>query len=357
MTWPFHHKAETGYWLKVFAFYALTEASIQLLFFFLLNTFGKNSISIIEYHLVMWFFQCVLIWPIWWVAWSVRKKGLAIQVIVNLAFYGVYTYIWFGPVQDAIGYLYSEFIQVTRPPEERLQAYLDRGYEYSFLNYQLLKHAFRLAWFFLAAYFYNYRLEEKKRLELAIANKELQLRLLKWHLNPSFYFKTINHLRQVAADKPVNTTQPILQLAKVMEYVIYEAKEKLIDVKKEIHFLTNYIQLVNLQPGNDTVFEIDVNGEPGHLKIAPLLLTGFIDKILTDAQAGRKQECRIEIGFFGAEMQMKINGELGKRIPALIGPDDDLYKRLNEFYPDRFQVNMTQGGDTFNLNIRLDEDR
>jgi hypothetical protein len=57
--------------------------------------------------------------------------------------------------------------------------------------------------------------------------------MLKWHLNPSFYFKTIGHLQQVAKEKPGDATVPILQLAKVMEYVIYEAKEKLIDVKKE----------------------------------------------------------------------------------------------------------------------------
>ena len=58
--------------------------------------------------------------------------------------------------------------------------------------------------------------EEKKKIELAVSNKELQLKLLKWHLNPSFYFKTIKHLQQSAAVKPSDATEPILQLAKVI---------------------------------------------------------------------------------------------------------------------------------------------
>jgi Histidine kinase len=355
MTWPFRHKAEANFWLNVFALYALAEACIQLLYFIILNNFGTNRISILEIHLVMWFFQCLLIGPIWWVAWTVRKKNLVIQIIVNLAFYVLYSFFWFGPVQEAINYLYNNIQELTRSVTDRQVAYLDRGNEYSYLNYQLLKHAFRLSWFFLAAYFYNYRLEEKKRIQLAVANKELQLKLLKWHLNPAFYFKTISHLRQVAAESPVNTTGPILQLAKVMEYVIYEAKEKLIDVKKEIHFLHNYIRLINQQPGNHSIFELEVTGEYEKLKIAPLLLVGFIDKIPAAENTVEKNLCGIHLQFSGQEMQLGVNGDPGKMLTAALLPDDALYQRLKEVYPGRFSVNNTAADAPFKLNLVLNE--
>ncbi len=234
-----HHKEQTSYWLRVFALYALAEACIQLLLFVIVNNFRSKPISLIEFHLLMWIFQCLLIWPIWAVAWSVRNKKIIVQILVNLGFYIMYSYVWFGPVQEMIGFLYDNLQQVTRTESNRLKATLDNGTQDTYLNYQLLKHAFRLSWFYLAAYFFNYKQEEKKRIELATANRELQLKMLKWHLNPSFYFKTIGHLQQVAKDKPQNAVAPILQLAKVMEYVIYEAKEKAIDVKKEIQFLNN----------------------------------------------------------------------------------------------------------------------
>ena len=356
MLWPFHHKEETRYWLKVFALYALVEALIQLLFFVILNNFGTRPISIIEMHLLMWFFQCLLIWPIWWVAWSVRKKKIIVQIFVNIAFYILYSYVWFGPVQDTIGYLYYNLQQLTRTESNRLVAMLDSGDQYSYLNYQLLKHAFRLSWFYLAAYFYNYRLEEKKRVELAVANRELQLKMLKWHLNPSFYFKTINHLREVADDKPVNATGPILQLAKVMEYVIYEAKEKLIDVKKEILFLNNYTRLIN-QQDNNLIFETEVSGDHENLKISPLLLAGFIDKMAEENAEKEKRLYKLRLQFFGNEMTLEISRTPENEQLGLSRHDETLLRRLTELYPGRFSISDSTKIDFFILTIKLDEER
>jgi hypothetical protein len=344
MTWLQHHKTETTYWLKVFALYALIEACIQLLFLLILNNFGIRRISIPEYHLVMLFFQCLLIWPIWWVARSVRKKKIIIQVIVNLSFYVVYSIIWFGPVQDAITFLYNNLQEFTRPVTDRQVPYLDRGNEYSFLNYQLLKHAFRLSWFYLANYFYNYRLEEKKKTELAVSNKELQLKLLKWHLNPSFYFKTIKHLQQAAAVQPSHATEPILQLAKVMEYVIYEARESQIEMKKEIQFLSNYIQLINQQPENKTQIRLEYEGRHEQLKIAPLLLAGFVDSLLTTPLDAANDSYDIRIKFSGNEILFSVAGASAKPAePPLL---DELYKGRcsSEYSPEKI----------FNLRIQLD---
>ncbi|HEV7783178.1 MAG TPA: histidine kinase [Chitinophagaceae bacterium] len=354
MIWPFAHKAGTNYWLKVFALYALTEACIQLLFFIVLNNFGTRPISLVEIHLLMWIFQCLLIWPIWWVAWSVRKTKIIVRVFVNLAFYIIYSYIWFGPVQDLIGHLYDNLIQVTRTEGKRIPAILDNGDEYSYLNYQLLKHAFRLSWFYLAAYFYNYRLEEKKRLQLAIANRELQLKMLKWHLNPSFYFKTINHLQQVAGKKPDGATVPILQLAKVMEYVIYEAKEKLIGIKKEIQFLNNYTRLINQQE-NGLSFETEVSGEHDNLRISPLLLAGFVDRVAADSAGNIKTTCRIHLHFSGTEMQATINRNEKENTKPLLILDEDLRRRLTELYGDRYSVSNEIN--EFKLRLELDEER
>jgi hypothetical protein len=356
MIWPFHHKTVASYWLKVFALYALMEACIQLLFFFILNNFGTRPISNLEVHLLMWIFQCLLIWPIWLVAWSVRQQKIVVQILVNIGFYAIYSYLWFGPVQQVIGYLHDNLQQFTRAENDRLTPILDSGDQYSYLNYQLLKHAFRLSWFYLAAYFFNYRLEEKKRTELAVANKELQLKMLKWHLNPSFYFKTINHLRQLAADKPVNATAPILQLAKVMEYVIYEAKEKLIDVKKEIQFLNNYIQLLNQQDGS-VQFETELEGDYDKLKISPLLLAGFIDKLDTENNVPGKRSYKLQLKFSGNQMAMTVNESSGNDNMLLLLKDDDLNNRLAKLYPGKFSFSNPTGNGSFTLSLILHEER
>ncbi len=325
--------------------YALIEACIQLLFFFILNNFGTRRITIIEFHLVMWVFQCMLIWPIWWLAWVSGKRPIATQILINIAFYIVYSFCWFGPVQHTIGFLYNHLQQITRPVSDRQIPYLDKGTDYAYLNFQLLKHAFRLSWFYLASYLYNYRLEESKRVALAVSNKDLQLKLLKWHLNPSFYFKTIQLLQQSAATLPSNATQPILQLAKVMEYVIYEARQQYIEMKKEIQFLSNYIELINQQTDNNVWIKMELQGEYHHLKIAPLLLAGIIDNIVLLPTGKERNCCFIKISFTGNQLSFSLTGIGAKPItPAL----------LEELYQHKYSINYTNETG-FNLNIQLDE--
>lgn len=347
----FFNNTGTKYWLRVFALYAVAEACIQILFLVVLNNFGDRQISLPEIHLLMWFFQCLLIAPIWWVAWSIRKKPVVVQVIANLAFYIFYSYLWFGPVQNLVGYLYEHLLLITRPESQRIPAILDSGDESSYINYQLLKHAFRLSWFYLAAYFYNYQREEKMRVQLAVANSDLELKMLKWHLNPSFYFKTIDHLRQVAKDKPINATVPILQLAKVMEYVIYEAKEKMISVKKEIQFLSNYTRLINQQGGSLT-FETEISGRHDHLKIAPLLLAGIVDHFAGD-QVYQEQIFSIRLAFSGNQMTTIITGNSIRNKPVTI-PGDAVLKQLIKLYERRFEINHAPN--EFKLIILLDEE-
>jgi len=355
MIWPFQNKALANYWLKVFAVYALTEACIQLLFLYILNNYGSRPISNWEFHFIMLVFQCLLIYPIWWMAWLVSKKSIPVQIITAIGFYLVYTYFWFGPVQSAVAYLHDHLQNITRSENDRINAYVDRVNEYSYINYQLLKHTFRLSWFFLANYFYHYRLEEKKRLELAVSNKELQLKLLKWHLNPQFYFKTMENLQTIAADRPINCTGPILQLAKVMEYVIYEAKEKLIDVKKEIHFLGNYIELLGKQPGSGAVFELNTYGHYDKLKIAPLLLVGFIDKIAGDNKANGRKNFILDLEFAGTELEFRVKGAFGNKAEEFFTNGDTLFIRLKELYPDKYSFRYIPGKDQLSLNVKLDE--
>lgn len=338
-----HKQQAARYWIKIFAWYALTEACIQLLFIIILNNFGSRRISIPEFHLVMWFFQCVLIIPIWWVAWLVSRKRIWVQVIVQILFYIVYSIAWFGPVQQAIAYIYDGLQHLTRTASDRQVPALDDGSNYSYLNYQLLKHAFRLSWFYLAAYFFNYHLEEQKKTRLAIANKELQLKLLKWRLNPSFYFKTIGHLKKLSVVQPSGAAAPILQLAKVMEYVIYDAREPQVEMKREIQFLSSYTALISRQDDHRSI-EMDVGDGYEKFRIAPLLLAGIVDNILEIHRNSNSSACKMTIRFSDNRLELVVTGLPAKPVePPLLG----------EMYKGRFNSAFLPGKE-YKLNIQLE---
>lgn len=349
MIWPFNDKTLRPYWLRVFALYAMTEAAIQISFNFTLNHFREIPISNIQFHTVMWLLQCLLIWPIWWVAKSVRQYSVMIQVVVNFLFFILYSYFWFGPVQFVVEQLHQSFQAITLPANERIPTPIDSSADITYLNYQFLKHCFRLSWFFLADYFYHYQKEEDKRFELATQNKELQIKLLKWHLNPEFYFNTIKYLQKLASKQPSYCTTPILQLAGVMEYVIYEAKEKSIAVSKELHFLKNYIELVNQQFGA-TQISVEIKGDYDQLRIAPLLLTEIIDHFMSQPTVSERHS-KLLLQFEGNRLQFVVSEEnvVDKQV------DPALLVRIRELYGSRCTIHPLRENELVNLTLLLDE--
>lgn len=350
MVWPFYNKSLARYWLKIFVLYALIEACIQLTFNFILNNFSSQRISNIEFHAIMWVFQCITIWTIWWVANTVYNKPVIVQVIVNLFFFIAYSYVWFGTVQDCIRYLHQHLQQLTLPAENRLQSIVDTS-----VKYQILKHSFRLSFFFLGNYFYHYRREEEQRLQMALANKELQLKLLKWYLNPRFYFETINYLKQLSDISPARCTKPILHLAKVMEYIIYDSREKLIDVSKEIQFLQHYTELINHKNNNTAIFFLTTKGMYEKLQIAPLLLAGFIDAIASESNNVTAQKYLVSLQFSGNQMLFKINGSLKNMNDSFLHHDNSLYKRVKELYNDKFYLSTMKDNTCIELSLIMHE--
>lgn len=337
----------------MFVLYALAEAAMQLFFYILINHFRTPRVSIPEHHAVMWVFQCLFILPIWLLAKLLYRQPVIIQIVLHAVFYVIYSYAWFGPVQDAFVFFYSQLQEITRSISDRHAAVPDRGSEYSYLKHQLLKHSFRLSWFYVAAFFFNYRREEQQRMELAVANKELQLKTLKWHLNPSFYFKTIHYLQQVALQQPFNAVDPILQLSKTMEYVIYEAKEKLIAVKKELLFLENYIQLLNGQEENNCRIILSTQGNYKSLAITPLLLNTLLDELMAVKSKNQPTEYFLCITFRGNKIHIGISTQ--NTLPPLIAPGSVMYQQLNEQYTGRFSYHHGDNKNSSELIIQLDE--
>jgi hypothetical protein len=184
-------------------------------------------------------------------------------------------------------------------------------------------------------------------------NKELELKLLTWQLNPSFYFNAIRHLQQLAAIEPARCTRPILQLAKVMEYVIYETKEPKIPVSKELFFLNSYVELVNQHGQSKTTFELSTIGKFDKLQISPLLLVGFIDKIV--ARDVFEGSYRIGLEFSGENLLFNIVNCSAQNTPIMMHEDDHLYQRLSEVYAGRFTMKQRADKKMLELKLVLDE--
>jgi len=106
---------------------------------------------------------------------------------------------------------------------------------------------------------------------------EAELNTLKSQLNPHFLFNSLNNIYSLALTNSPRTPEIILKLSDLMRHVLYESRENFIPVKKEVNFLTNFIELQKIRLNNQIDIQYSIEGDIPERKVIPLIFEPFID--------------------------------------------------------------------------------
>lgn len=113
--------------------------------------------------------------------------------------------------------------------------------------------------------------------ELERRNLRNELNYLKAQINPHFFMNTLNNIHVLIDIDGKKAKRTIVDLSKLMRYVLYEAEKPFITLEKEIEFIENYIALMRIRYTDDveiiSVYPQDIL----HAQIPPLLLITLIE--------------------------------------------------------------------------------
>ena len=126
---------------------------------------------------------------------------------------------------------------------------------------------------------------------------EAELRALKSQVNPHFFFNTLNSLYSLSLDKSDKAPELILKLSDLMRYVIYESKDDLVAVGKQLEFLQSYVYLERLRSPDYLRIDFFVHGDHYNLEVAPLLLIAFIENAFKHGSKDKELQPFIEINL------------------------------------------------------------
>jgi LytS/YehU family sensor histidine kinase len=116
---------------------------------------------------------------------------------------------------------------------------------------------------------------EKRSLENETLKSELSH--LRYQLQPHFFFNCLNSIYSLVDSAPDKAKETIHTLSKMMRYVLYETTEERIALSKEILFVKNYIQLMEMRfPRLVNVRSIFPETEK-EVFVAPLLFVALVE--------------------------------------------------------------------------------
>ena len=119
---------------------------------------------------------------------------------------------------------------------------------------------------------------EEKRQEEEKQKVEAELKNLKSQINPHFLFNTLNNIYALIAISPEKSQEAVMDLSKMLRYVLYDDGQQYVPIQKEIDFINNYVKLMRLRLSSSVRVDVttDVSLDPT-MPIAPLLFISLIE--------------------------------------------------------------------------------
>ncbi|MDE6308428.1 MAG: histidine kinase [Bacteroidales bacterium] len=128
----------------------------------------------------------------------------------------------------------------------------------------------------------NWYQSEMQRQTLEKEHTEMALKNLKSQLHPHFLFNTLNNIYALVAIDQEKAQTALLDLSKLLRYVLKESERNTVPLSDEILFLQQYIHLMSLRTGPNVTLTVDFP-DPKTLQaeqdpqIAPLLFINLIE--------------------------------------------------------------------------------
>jgi hypothetical protein len=166
---------------------------------------------------------------------------------------------------------------------------------------------------------------EKMQEEMEKEKLNSELAFLKNQISPHFFFNTLNNIYSLISISPEDSQNAILQLSKLMRYLLYESEQGNTLLSQEISFMNNYIDLMKLRTSDKVTLTVKMPQKYDDRRIAPLIFIPFIENAFKHGISNREKSF--------IEISMETRG------------DAIIFKCSNSIYPGREnEANGNNGG-------------
>jgi len=200
---------------------------------------------------------------------------------------------------------------------------------------------------------------EKERKDMVTQKLSAELSLLKQQINPHFFFNTLNSIYSLASRKSEKTPEAIIKLSELMRYIIYESDKEYVPLRKELDYISNYVELQRLRVKDDVEVIYKIEGEFNKVMIEPMMLLPFIENAFKHG-IDYSQQCKIEIRVIVSASKLTLIVENPKIKKQQISIEEssgkglvNSRKRLELLYPGAHELIIHDDTKLFRIELTL----
>lgn len=184
------------------------------------------------------------------------------------------------------------------------------------------------------------------RTALEQAKTASELSFLKAQINPHFFFNTLNNIYALTLIDVETAREALHRLSRMMRYVLYETQSGTTLLSKEIAFLSDYIQLMQLRLTDKVTVTLDTPSPLHDQPVAPMIFLPFVENAFKHGvSALEKSSIRVSIQQQERRLLMDVRNTLfTQKAPSLeVGNGIGLTntrRRLDLLYPGQYALQI-----------------
>ena len=197
--------------------------------------------------------------------------------------------------------------------------------------------------------------DDRKRLtELERENLSQQLEYLRYQINPHFFMNTLNNIHALVDIDPAKAQETIVELSKMMRYVLYEGDKQGVPLSQEFDFIRHYVSLMQLRYTDKVHITLDLPQETSDRQIPPLILINFIENAFKHGISYQHESC-IEI-----KAEVKVDklqfvcrnskSEKSNEEKGGVGLEN-VRKRLDLLYDNNYTLHIDDMADIYSVSL------
>ena len=205
--------------------------------------------------------------------------------------------------------------------------------------------------------YFKQRRDQQQLAELEKQNLERQLEYLRYQINPHFFMNTLNNIHALVDIDPEKAKHTILELSKMMRFVLYEGNKKTVPLSAELGFLQNYITLMSLRYTDNVQITVSLPSAPAGSEVPPLLFVTFVENAFKHGISYQQQSfvevgATIENGMLTFQCRNSKQPTASSQQPGGVGLRN-IRERLELIYGNRYTLNINDNINTYHIELTI----
>lgn len=196
---------------------------------------------------------------------------------------------------------------------------------------------------------------------LVSANVAGQLEHLKTQINPHFYMNMLNNIHGLVDLNPEKAKDMIMDMSRLMQYMLYDSAKELISLSAEISFLNDYLRIMRRRFSRAKVnICVDFPDESSviNVKVPPLLFLVFIENAFKHGVDYRHESfvavsMKVSSGRLHFECMNSVHPAKPQNIkPGGIGLEN-IKKRISLIFGNDASLTINQSSENYLVSLQI----